>query len=215
MVNYMISQIDIAIREIYELFGNTITIECIDTRNILILGLIVYCKVIIEIIGDSKLNVDLNQTEIKSMVATKERLEDLIDRCETIIEKKNIKNTIKLMTKTVISKPSEKYIIKPSIDILFIDRFIELITNYNWILHVNDNFRNILLFIRKSYLHLGCAMIDTKLLGGELNIQNCYSQKRNLSHQKELLEKSSNFIDIVLKRGAIKNVSSSLYKLIK
>ncbi len=119
------------------------------------------------------------------------------------------------MTKTVISKPSEKYLIKPSMDILFIDRFIELITNYNWILHVNDNYRNILLFVRKSYLYLGCAMIDTKLLSTEFNIQNCFNQKRNLTHYKELLEKSSNFIDLVLKKGVIKNVSSSLYKLIK
>lgn len=215
MVNYMISQIDIAIREIYELFGNTITIECIDTRNILILGIIVNSKIIISIIDDSKLNIDLNQIEIKSLSTTKERLEDLIDRCEIIIERKNIKNTIKLMTKTVIAKPNDKYHVKPTIDILFINRLVEIITNYNWILHIDDNYRNILLFVRKSYLHLGCAMINAKLSSGELNIQNCYNQKRDLTHYKDLLEKSSSFIDLILKRSVIKNASSSLYKLIK
>ena len=215
MYNYMITQIDINLSQIYELFGNTITLDDIQTRNLIIFGLIINSKILIEIIDNSKIGHDLNTFESKSIKITKERIIDLIDRCEIIIEKKNIKKTLKLMTKIVISKPNEKLNILPNFDINFINRFIEIIINYNNILHLDEKNRNILLFIRKTFFHLANSMIETRLNDKELNNSNCFIQKRDLNHQKELLLNGFNFIDIILKKSVIKNVSSSIYKLTK
>ncbi len=215
MSNYMILNIENNIREIYELFGNIVTIEDIETRNVIVVGLIVNCKILLEIIDSSKINHDLNGYESKSLKVVKERLVDLIDRCKIIVESKNYKNIIKLMTKMVISKPNEKCILKPNLDLYFIDRFVESNTNYNNILHFDDSDRNILLFVRKTYLNLTLCMIEQKLSDKELNSPNCFVQKRNLNHQKELVNKSIGFIDLILKKSTLKNVSSQIYKMIK
>ncbi len=213
MYNYMIALIDNNVKEIYELFGNLITIEDIETRNLILFGIIVNSKILIEIIDDSKIGTDVNNIELKSIKITKDRLLDLIDRCEIIIEKKNIKNIIKQITKLVIG--SEKDKIKPNIDIYFINRFIEICTNYNSILYLDDVNRNILLFIRKAYLYIAKSMIETRLLDKEFINQNCFVQKRDLNNNKELLLKSVSFIELILKKSMIKNISSLIYKMTK
>ena len=86
MSNYMIIMLNNSLNQIYELFGNLITIDDVDTRNLLIVGIIVESKILIEIIDGTKLNQDLTSCEIKSTKIIKERLVDLIDRCLIILE---------------------------------------------------------------------------------------------------------------------------------
>ena len=115
------------------------------------------------------------------------------------------------------NKINQKYWskIKPDLDIEFINRFINMITNYNNILHWDDNERNILLYVRKAWLNIACSMIDNRLSDKELSSGNCFIHRRNLTYQKEIVIKSANFIDLTLKKSTLKNVSVQIYKLIK
>ncbi len=217
MINFMITQLNNSINEIYEIFGNLITIDDIDTRNILIVNIIVTSKILIQIIDNSQMNNDTTSYEFKSLKIIKERLNDLVDRAIIIIEYKNIKPSIKLIHKLSGSKINPKVWqkVKPDLDFEFINRFVELNTNYNNILHFDDNTRNILLYLRKANINLACAMIDVRLSDKELNSGNCFTQKRDLIFQKELCVRSSNFIDLILKKSSLKNISIEIYKLVK
>lgn len=217
MINFMITQLNNSINEIYEIFGNLITIDDIETRNILLVNIMVTSKILIKIINNSQMNNDTSSYELKSLKITKERLNDLIDRAVIIIEYKNIKPSIKLIHKLSGSKINQKVWqkIKPELDFEFVNRFVQLNTNYNNILHFDDESRNILLYLRKSNLNLACAMIDNRLADKELNSGNCFTQKRDLVFQKELCMRSCNFIDLVLKKSSLKNISVLIYKLVK
>lgn len=216
MHNYMLALVEDNVKEIYELFGNLITIDDIETRNLILFGLIINSKILIEIIDDSKIGTDVNIIELKSIKITKDRLIDLLDRCEIIIEKKNIKNVLKQLTKLVIGNDKDKYEITPNItDIYFINTFIKICTSYDSILHLDDYYRNILLFIRKSYLYIAKSMIENSLTDKDLNNSNCFGQKRDLLNNKELVVKSINFVELILKKGMIKNISGIIYKMAK
>ncbi len=217
MINFMITQLNNSINEIYEIFGNLITIDDIDTRNILIVNIIVTSKILIKIIDNCQMNNDTTSYELKSLKIIKERLNDLVDRAIIIIEYKNIKPAIKLIHKLSGSKINPKVWqkVKPDLDFEFINRFVELNTNYNNILHFDDNTRNILLYLRKANINLACAMIDVRLSDKELSSGNCFTQKRDLIFQKELCIRSSNFIDLILKKSSLKNISIEIYKLVK
>lgn len=215
MYNYMIALIDNNVKEIYELFGNLITIDDIETRNLILFSLIINAKILIEIINDSKIGTDINNVELKSILITKERLVDLIDKCEIIIEKKNIKNVAKQITKLVIGNQKDKHQIKANVDLYFINTFISICTSYDGILHLDDDNRNVLLFIRKAYLYIAKSMIETRLTDKDFSNQNCFSQRRDLINNKEIVIKSISFVELILKKGMIKNISGIIYKMTK
>ena len=71
------------------------------------------------------------------------------------------------------------------------------------------------MFVRKAFLLTAKSMIENRLTDKDFNNQNCFTQKRDLNNSKELLLSSVNFIDIILKKSIVKNISSVIYKMIK
>lgn len=211
-------QISVYISQIYELFGNVITIDDINIRGIQIITIIIQSKIIIKVIDSYKFGIDINPEEYKSLKIIKDRLKDLIDRCFIIIGVKDLKKIMRLIIKLCNSKNIDKKTfdeLKDNLDLGYIYKYIQIITDFGIELCFDEADKNVLLYLKKCNLYIANALVNTRLSDKDIGNQTCFTQFRDLTKTKEYVNKTIQFINTQLDKTNLKNISNSIYKEIK
>ncbi len=215
MINFTPDDIGKTLYELYEIFGNIVTIDDIPTRNIILICILTQIKIICAIIKNYKENRDANPSELKSLYTIKERLDDLSDKCKIMVENKNIKLTLKQIHKMSGHGIRNNNLTQPDLDINFILRFVNLITNFNFELALDEKEKLMMFYVKKSYLNLAYTMIEKRLLDKELSSGFSFCQKRDLMVKKDFVRKTSDFVDKILINQDLKIIGTNVYKIIK